>query len=128
MLQPLDLIDIESFLTAETDHWCADQLSEIGFNLENIHQVQSETPFLEVYKKMVVRVEKHMQTGNEPSLALVQPPTGSFAEYAKLHQRAMDILQAGQPVPGAEEGVDEDIQDDIEGILDDAGIGQEEEG
>ena len=48
MLEPLDGIDIDSFLPQETEEWCHQQLARTGFNWR-LDDVDFARPFFQAY-------------------------------------------------------------------------------
>jgi hypothetical protein len=79
MLEPLQDIDLDSFLSTETEAWCTEQLSQIGLydmNLDN-HQ----RPYITVYLQLRVRIREHQESGQLPVLQLTPKPQGGIQEY-----------------------------------------------
>ena len=81
MLEPLEEIDIDSFMTIDTEVWCVNQLSDMGFDYQNEEEAQSSTPFIDAYLELRQRVKRHMRSGNAPELALSEVPKGGVEDY-----------------------------------------------
>ena len=54
MLEPLEDIDIDSFLQEETEAWCVSQLTEMGFFNEELNNYQR--PFITSYINLRQRI------------------------------------------------------------------------
>jgi hypothetical protein len=85
MLEPLWDVDIESFLTPETEQWCVSQLDSMGFDPMDAIERTSSTPFMNIFIELKQRVHDHMSNeNNTPRLKLTPVPKGGVAEYVSV--------------------------------------------
>lgn len=76
MLTPLIDIDIDFFLSLETDEWCMTQLLFFGGD-----RGDEQTPFILFYLWLRQRVQEHQESQQEPRLSIIPTPTGGTKEY-----------------------------------------------
>lgn len=81
MLNPLQDIEIDTFLPAETTDWCTRELSEMGFFQQEIESF--DRPFLLAYTTLQQCIQEHQQTGQLPILGLTPIPTGGAHQYIR---------------------------------------------
>lgn len=82
MLQPLDCVDIDSFLTEETEAWCTQQLQDLQVFEEEPNS--ADRPFISSYLALRLRIQEHQQSGILPILQLSDIPRGGTQEYVNL--------------------------------------------
>jgi hypothetical protein len=87
MWQPLQSIDIDSLLPAETEAWCKAQLQGLGFEANLAEEDDHKRPFVGFYLKLRDLIEKHQNSGLQPILGVSQIHTGGAAEHERLLQR-----------------------------------------
>lgn len=87
MLEPLEDLDIDSFLTPDTFNWCQQQLLDLGFTGDQSTELDPMRPFFQVYLQMRERVREHIDQGNTgPVLALTSAPKGGVKEYVSIRR------------------------------------------
>ena len=79
MLEPLEDIDIDSFLQEETEAWCVSQLTEMGFFNEELNNYQR--PFITSYINLRQRIQDHQESGQLPILQLSPVPLGGAQRF-----------------------------------------------
>jgi hypothetical protein len=81
MLHPLESIEIDEFLTLETNQWCDEQLASLGFDGILRTEEDHKRPHFQIYLALQERIQQHIDSGNEPQLQVVPIPTGGQIRY-----------------------------------------------
>lgn len=76
LLEPLENIDIDSFLTPFTDNWCQTQLQALGYI--GITDLKAAVP---TYLQLRQLVQEYQGSGQLPLLQLTDAPRGGFERY-----------------------------------------------
>ncbi|KAM4063282.1 hypothetical protein HRG_013846 [Hirsutella rhossiliensis] len=103
LLEPIQDIDIDSFLPQETEDWCNQELTTMGFGWELDPGRDHKHPFFGVYIQLRNRIRQHQESGHQPILAVAEPPRGGLARYEQLEQileRNHTLLQAQTRLQG----------------------------
>lgn len=80
-LQLRPIVDRDAFLPAETFRWCQEALRRLGYEITddkgNPKSYDRGSPHQEIYLALRDEVQRHINSGNEPALALLPHPTGA---------------------------------------------------
>lgn len=79
MLDSVQEIDIDSFLSEETNNWCTTQLFEMGFFNEELDNFQR--PHITAYITLRQRIKQHQESGQFPILRMTDIPLGGLERY-----------------------------------------------
>ncbi|KAH7034781.1 uncharacterized protein B0I36DRAFT_316935 [Microdochium trichocladiopsis] len=92
MYEPLQNIEIDEFLSAETVTWGNRQLQELQFT--GVFRTADDLvrPYLWTYLQLRQRVRQHIDSGQLPQLQVIEPPRGGCEEYLQILQRNADFL------------------------------------
>lgn len=76
MLEPIEAaeINIDDFLTPETEAWCREQLEEMNFDPVLHTDEERRRPYITSYIELKRRISEHIRRGAEPHLQLVDAP------------------------------------------------------
>ena len=81
MLEPLEDVDIDRFMTPATTEWCDQQLEVLGFDGIIRTAEGHDRPHLQFYIQLRELVRDHIRSGQEPQLELISVPEGGIERY-----------------------------------------------
>lgn len=81
MLQPLEQVDIDEFMTPITMQWCEQQLAALAFTPDLRTEEDLKRPHLQIYIHLRDLVKAHIESQQEPHLELMPIPTGGTETY-----------------------------------------------
>lgn len=81
MLEPLEDIEIDEFLTYDTSQWCHQQLQSLGFDFRLRTIEDHQRPHLRIYLQFRDIVRQHIDSGETPILELTPIPRGGTSRY-----------------------------------------------
>jgi hypothetical protein len=86
MLDLVEDIDIDSFLSEETSSWCTSQLLLNGYNdLDRIDQDDYKRPHIAAYMFLRRHIQEHRQSNQPPILQLTEVPLGGAHRFVRNH-------------------------------------------
>ena len=81
MLEPLEEIEVDEFMTTATTEWCRARLKELGFTGELTDEDDDQRPFFKIYVQLRQLIQEHLKSGDSPTLELTPAPTGGTERY-----------------------------------------------
>ena len=85
MDEPLKDINIDDFLTLETEAWGDNYLQTIGFDWTlRTADYTDFRPHLEVYLQLRQDIRQHIDENRTPQLQLIEAPRGGVSEYVRI--------------------------------------------
>lgn len=82
MYEPLQDIEIDDFMDAQTQAWCNDRLAELNFDVNSLRTDEDYIrPHLQTYLQLRRLVRQHLESGQEPQLSITQAPIGGTERY-----------------------------------------------
>jgi hypothetical protein len=85
MYEPLQEIEIDEFMDQETQEWCKARLAELNFDPASLRTEEDyQRPHLQVYLQLRRIVREHIDSRQEPQLAITPAPIGGTERYVSI--------------------------------------------
>jgi hypothetical protein len=81
MMESVEDVNIDDFLTPETEQWCEERLREMEFNPSSLTDEDHVRPHLQIYLRLRDLIQNHLDQDAMPRLEMVPVRTGGVEEY-----------------------------------------------